>query len=166
MNILFPLISGDKTVQLVIWEAKNGDLKGLCLVLSYVNERGLLDSYLQGWFSAKSCLPEHKDLRWGVFFNPRSQGSGYIQHCHNLKRNQLVLYFIFHLLKVGAQVWWWSATLREGIIPRWEKPESLHDLVNHSCLLALVSSPDLGQLAKREITSSLHLFIVKSPIYS
>lgn len=32
--ILFLLISGDKTVQLVIYEAKNGDLEGLCVALS------------------------------------------------------------------------------------------------------------------------------------
>lgn len=46
ISILFPLISGDKTIQLIIWKAKNGNLKGRCLALSYVNERGIPESYL------------------------------------------------------------------------------------------------------------------------
>ena len=46
ISIWFPLISGDKTIQLIIWKAKNGNLKGRCLALSYINERGIPESYL------------------------------------------------------------------------------------------------------------------------
>lgn len=49
ISILFRLISGDKTVHLFIYEAKNKNLESLCLALSEVDKRNICSLSPMGW---------------------------------------------------------------------------------------------------------------------
>lgn len=88
-SILFRLISGDKTVHLFIYEAKNRNLESLCLALSEVDKRNICSLSPRGQRRMQGALqqpfPEHKGKGGWGFPNcccfPESQGSGKIQHC-------------------------------------------------------------------------------------
>lgn len=44
-NILFQLISRDKTFQLIVKEGKNGNLEGLCQALLEINKKDIQEYY-------------------------------------------------------------------------------------------------------------------------
>lgn len=46
MEDFAPIVNVDKTVHSIMCEAKNGKLESLCLALSSVNKRSILESYL------------------------------------------------------------------------------------------------------------------------